>query len=546
MKNGTTKLVTTLTFAFAIGQPAWAQAGQGASNLLIYGLLALAVLIFFALLVQVSDNLLAIEAKQLGADKSGGNFSLFPNWNELFPRRLPSYVDEQPVTVLKKGFDILLEGEAEKRIEPQFRARTFAVQPPNFFGISPIPKLEVEVGDQVKAGDPLFFDKNHPDIKYCAPMSGEVIAINRGDKRAIVEVVILADKEIKYRELPALDLEGASREDLVKFLLESGAWPLIRQRPFNIVAEQGEAPRDIFISTFDSAPLAPDLNFVVEGREAAFQRGLDALAKLSGGKVYLGLNARPETPPHAAFTEAKGVEKRWFHGRHPSGNVGVQIHHIDPIRIGDKIWTLGVQEVITIGALFTERRFNVERVVAITGGELKKTAYARTHAGANVGDLIGDNLAQDHVRIISGDPLTGHKKTKEGYLDIFDDQITVIQEGDYYEMFGWLLPLTPRPSISRTFPNFLFPDLRFRADTNTHGEKRAFVMTGQYESVLPMDIYIQHLMKSIMIGDYERMEGLGIYELVEEDVALCEFVCTSKQPLQQVLRKGLNMIRDQS
>jgi Na+-transporting NADH:ubiquinone oxidoreductase subunit A len=154
--------------------------------------------------------------------------------------------------------------------------------------------------------------------------------------------------------------------------------------------------------------------------------------------------------------------------------------------------------------------------------------------------------AQDHVRIISGDPLTGHKKTKEGYLDIFDDQITVIQEGDYYEMFGWLLPLTPRPSISRTFPNFLFPDLRFRADTNTHGEKRAFVMTGQYESVLPMDIYIQHLMKSIMIGDYERMEGLGIYELVEEDVALCEFVCTSKQPLQQVLRKGLNMIRDQS
>jgi Na+-transporting NADH:ubiquinone oxidoreductase subunit A len=245
------------------------------------------------------------------------------------------------------------------------------------------------------------------------------------------------------------------------------------------------------------------------------------------------------------FTEAKGVEHRWFSGKHPAGNVGVHIHHTEPILRGDKVWTLGVQDVITLGRLFTEKRFNTERVVAVAGAELKAPKYVKTYLGAKVGDLVKDNLANDHVRYISGDVLSGEKKNEEQFLNVYDDQLTVVEEGDYFEMFGWLLPIKARPSVSRTFPNFLFPNLTFKADTNTHGEKRAFVVTGQYEAYLPMDIYLQHLMKNIIINDLERIEGLGIYELVEEDVALCEFTCTSKQPLQQILREGLDMMREQ-
>ncbi len=546
MKVRITQFITTAVL-FLFSLPLTAQSETSGGSYLVYILLAIAVIIFLGLIIQVSDNLLAIEARQLGADQGAGNVGIIPGLSDIFPKKLPAYVDNNNnrAVKLQKGHDILLEGAAEKILDAKLEVSAFAIQPTNFVGISPIPKLMVEVGDEVKAGDPLFFDKKVPEIKYCAPVSGEVIAVNRGEKRSIVEVVILADKEIKYRAYDTPDLGTVTREELVSFLLESGAWPLIRQRPYNVVADFNEAPRDIFVSTFDTAPLAPDLNFVVEGKEDDFQKGLDVLKKLTDGKVYLGLDGNGEIPPSKAFTDAQGVEKQWFMGKHPAGNVGIQIHNTDPILSGDKVWTLGVQEVITLGKLFTEQRFNAERVIALTGAELKQPKYVRTYLGAKISDLVKDNLADDHLRFISGDVLSGEKKAEGEFLNFFDDQLTVVQEGDYFEMFGWLLPIKARPSISRTFPNFLFPDLRFKADTNTHGEKRAFVVTGQYESVLPMDIYVQHLMKSIIINDLERMEGLGVYELVEEDVALCEFVCTSKQPLQQLLREGLDMMREQ-
>ena len=272
---------------------------------------------------------------------------------------------------------------------------------------------------------------------------------------------------------------------------------------------------------------------------------MDVLNKLTNGKVHLGLNARGSEAPSSIFTAAQGVETHWFHGKHPAGNVGIQIHHISPISSGEKVWTLGVQEVITLGKVFLEGRYYADRVVAVTGAELKEPSYIKTFTGAKIGELVKDNLNNDNIRLISGDVLSGTKKTEEQFLGFFDDQVTVVEEGDYYEMFGWLAPVTPRPSISRTFPNFLFPDLKFKADTNTHGEKRAFVVTGQYEQMLPMDILPQHLMKAIIIGDIERMEGLGIHELSEEDVALCEFACTSKQSLQKILRDGLDLIREQ-
>jgi Na+-transporting NADH:ubiquinone oxidoreductase subunit A len=524
--------------------PLMAQDGASGQSYLVYIMLAVAIIIFLGLIIQVSDNLLAIEARNMGAEKKS-SVGLFPRPGEIFPKKLPKYVDGDKAIRLNRGYNILLEGTAENVLVEEESVTTFAIQPPNFVGISPIPKLMVEVGDEVKAGDPILFDKKVPEVKYCAPVSGEVIAVNRGEKRAITEVVILADKEMKYRDLKPVDLDKASREELVEFLLESGAWPLIRQRPYNVVAESKETPRNIFISTFDTAPLAPDLNFVVEGKGADFQKGLDVLNKLTEGKVYLGLDGNGKTAPSPVFTEAKGVEHRWFIGKHPAGNVGVHIHHTEPILRGDKVWTLGVQDVITLGRLFTEKRFNTERVVAVAGAELKAPKYVKTYLGAKVGDLVKDNLANDHVRYISGDVLSGEKKNEEQFLNVYDDQLTVVEEGDYFEMFGWLLPIKARPSVSRTFPNFLFPNLTFKADTNTHGEKRAFVVTGQYEAYLPMDIYLQHLMKNIIINDLERIEGLGIYELVEEDVALCEFTCTSKQPLQQILREGLDMMREQ-
>jgi Na+-transporting NADH:ubiquinone oxidoreductase subunit A len=403
----------------------------------------------------------------------------------------------------------------------------------------------VQVGDNVKAGDHLFHDKTFSDIQYVSPVSGEVIAINRGDRRSIVEVVVLADKNQQYRKLPNIDLEKASRQELVNFLLDTGGWPLIRQRPFDVVAGQNDVPDNIFISTFDSAPLAPDLNLVVEGRGEAFQKGIDVLNKLTSGKVYLGLNAASKEVPSKVFTEARGVEKRWFHGKHPAGNVGIQIHHVAPIRPKTIVWTLGVQEVITLGALFSEGRYNAERVVALAGAELKAPKYARTFIGANIGELLTDNLSNIHVRYISGDVLSGQAKTPANFLNFHDDQVTVIEEGDYYETFGWLIPGKSTPTASRTFSNFLFPNKEYRADTNIHGDKRAFVVTGQYESVLPMDIYPQHLFKAILSNDYEKMEGLGIHELIEEDVALCEFACTSKQQLQQILRTGLDMMHEQ-
>ncbi len=523
-----------------------AQSATGSSsNTFMYLLLAIVVLIAFFIIVQVADNLLRVEAKKTGAEQSGENFSIFPGLSEIFKPKAPEYVNGSRVISLKKGFDIKLEGAALPVVDETVKANTFAVQPPNFRGISPIPKLLVEIGDSVKAGDHLFFDKKNEDVKYVAPVSGEIIAVNRGDRRSIAEVVILADKDQQFKTLPVFDLEQNTREALISYLLENGGWTLLRQRPYDIIANHLDIPDNIFISTFDSAPLAPENNLLVKGREAAFEKGLEVLGKLTRGKVHLGLDANGKSAPPAVFTEAKGVEKHWFQGQHPVGNVGIQIHHTAPITPKTIVWTLGVQEVISLGAMFTEKRFNAERIVALTGSELETPKYVRTYIGANIGELINGKLKQEHVRYISGDVLSGNQKNPENFLDYYDDQVTVIEEGDKFEVFGWLMPDLGTPSASKALPGWLFPNTKYRVNTNMHGERRAFVVTGQYEDVLPMDIYPQQLLKAVLTNDYEKMEGLGIHELVEEDIALCEFVCTSKQPLQHILRQGLEMMHEQ-
>lgn len=522
-----------------------AQGGQeGSSNWFIYLVLATVVILFFVVMIQVSDNMLAIEAKRMGVKDDGDGFSIFPSLSDILPNNKPDFIGEEEQLVrLKQGHDILLEGEAVAKVETAAEVSTYAITVSDYLGISPIPKMMVEVGDNVKAGDPLFFDKKRPNIMHTAPVSGEVIDIKRGAKRSIRQVIILADKEMKFKSFKVPNLEKASREDIVQFMLESGSWNFLRQRPYNTTPDPEVLPRDIYISTFDTAPLAPDLNLVVAGREAAFQKGLDVLTKLTAGEVHLGLDGRKESKASAVFTQALGVKKTWFSGKHPAGNVGVQIHNTQPLSSGEVIWTPEVQDVIALGELFLSGKYDTSRVVALTGVELKKGKYIRTYQGARLGELLKDNIASDNIRIISGDVLSGTKRSADDFLGIYDNQVTVVEEGDDYEMFGWLLPIKPRPSVSGTFPTTFIPGMKFKADTNTHGEKRAFVVTGLYERMLPMDIYLQHLMKSILIGDLEQMEGLGILELVEEDVALAEFACVSKQPLQSILRDGLDKMR---
>lgn len=525
---------------------AQAQSG-GLSNALLTALFAVALLILLVIILLVSDIFMGEEARKIGADKNGENYSLFPSLSEITRSKSPGYTKGSSVTHLKRGHDIKLEGEA-KKVLGEVRVNTVAVSPRDFIGMSPIPKVLVEKDDEVKAGDILFFDKKRPEIKYASPVSGQVVDVIRGAKRAIDKVVILADKEQKYVDRETPNLNGfASREDLVNYLTESGVWAFIRQRPFELVADPADTPRDIFVSTFDSAPLAPDLDFIIQRNAAGFQRGLDVLAKLTGGKVHLGLNANVDNPPALAFTRAQNVEKHWFKGPHPAGNVGIQIHHTAPINKDDVVWVVNAQDVAIIGDLFVTGKYKAERTIALTGAEVRDAKYYRVPVGANVEDILKNNILTEHkTRTVAGDVLTGKQIDNDGYLGFFDDQITVLHENDEYELFGWMNPVAVRPSVSSTFPGSAFSDITYRAETNTHGEPRALVVTGQYESVLPMDVYPQHLVKAILANDFERMEGLGIYELAPEDVALCEFACTSKTNVQDILRQGLEVVREQS
>lgn len=536
--------LSVFTLLSLMSTPLLAQ-GNGSSSWFTYSLIFAAAIVFIGAVVVVAQSLVLAEAKRSGVDLQRENASLFSGLSQYFMASFPDYLKGKKLHLLKAGHNIDLIGEVENEEVRTFHANRYALQPINFRGIKPIPKLEVEEGTNVLAGDPIFYDKANPQIKYVAPVSGEFVELRRGPKRAIHELVILADKEIKYREIPDFDLNKSDRKALKEHLMEYGAWPLIIERPFDIVPDPEEDPKSIFISTFDTSPLAADMDIVVNGKEADFQAGLDVLKKLTDGKVYLGLDGRRETPPAKAFTEAEGVEKHYFKGKHPAGNVGVHIHHIDPIRMGDKVWTVDVQNVIRIGALFTKKKYIAERIVAITGNKVKEPEYVKTLVGANIGELLNGKIEENDVRVINGNVLCGKAKNKEQYLNEFSNQITVIEEGNYYEMFGWLIPGKLRPSVSYTYPNFILPGLKFKADTNAHGERRAFVYTGLYEQLLPMDIYLQELMKSIMINEFERMDGLGILELSEEDVALAEFACISKMPLQKLLRDGLDYVKTQ-
>ncbi|MEJ6751080.1 MAG: Na(+)-translocating NADH-quinone reductase subunit A [Bacteroidia bacterium] len=442
---------------------------------------------------------------------------------------------------IKRGMDIKLEGAPSLDVHQANSPATFAVKPTDFKGL--VPKMHVKQGDKVKAGDCLFADKKNDKICFTAPVSGEIAEVVRGDRRAILAVKILADSETAYKSFNTSGFVDKSREEVVELLLASGLWPFIVQRPYGLLADPSIAPKAIHVSGFDSAPLAADLSISLKGQEANLKTGFEILKKLTEGKVHLNVHA---TKDSSIYNSLEGVEKTIFSGPHPSGLVGVQINKIDPINKGDVVWTIKPQHVAFIGKFFETGNLDLEQTIVVAGSEIRKPAYYATRLGASVSELLMDNVSNDNVRVISGNVLTGTKIAQDGYLGYYDNQISVIPEGDHFEMLGWLLPSYPRPTLSSTFPLFKFFKKTFKVNTNPHGENRAYVVTGQYEKVMPMNIMPQQLIKSVMAKDLELMENLGIYEVIEEDMALCEFVCTSKIDVQRVLSEGLELMAEES
>lgn len=442
---------------------------------------------------------------------------------------------------LKKGLDINLQGVAEKVLIAAPLSEEYALTPDDYIGV--VPKLLVKVDDEVKAGTPLFFDKKHPEILFTSPVSGVVTAINRGEKRKIINVVIRPSAERDYEDFTARKLEDLTGESLKELMLKSGLWPFVIQRPYGVIADPSDTPRDIFVSGFDSSPLAPDFDFILQNTGDDFALGIEAVKKLTPGKVHLGLSDESHSK---IFGKLEGVvEIDTFSGPHPAGNVGVQIHHVAPVNKGDIVWTMDVHSLIFLGRLLRTGRLDLSKVIALAGSCVKKPRYYRIISGARVDTLLKDTIETEEgvtPRVISGNVLTGKKISPDGFISYNANMISVIPEGDRYEMLGWIAPRFGKFSMSHSYFSWLMPGKSYNLDTNMNGGQRAFVVTGQYEKVLPMDIYPVYLLKAILAGDIDKMENLGIYEVIEEDLALCEFVCTSKTDVQAILRGGIDQM----
>ncbi|MEJ6793334.1 MAG: Na(+)-translocating NADH-quinone reductase subunit A [Lacinutrix sp.] len=440
---------------------------------------------------------------------------------------------------IKKGLDIKLKGAAEMVTENAIVSNTCTVRPQDFHSV--IPKLSVKVGEKVKAGQALFFNKSNENVKFASPVSGEVVEIARGQKRKILSVKIQADKEQSYEDFGTLNVESAKAEDIRARLLASGCWAFVKQRPYDVIANSEVAPKAIFVSGYASAPLAADLDYALAGKEAELQAAVSALAKLTEGHVHVVVGKNGNSP----LAGLSGVSIHKVSGPHPAGNVGTLINKIDPINKGETVWTVAAQDLVIIGELLLTGKFNAERLVAFAGSSVKKPRYFKTKIGSEIATMVYDNgVDKDgNDRIISGNVLSGTHVKPDGNLDYYSNVITVIPEGDDYEFFGWNKPIFNKVSTSRALTfSWLTPKKEFALNTNTNGEHRAFVLTGTYEQVFPLDIFPLQILKACMYQDLDEMEALGMYEVAPEDFALTEFVCVSKQPHQEIIRKGLDLM----
>ncbi len=440
---------------------------------------------------------------------------------------------------IKKGLDIKLVGEAEKVSESAAKSNYFSIRPEDFHGITP--KLIAKEGSKIKAGEPIFYDKSNQEVKFVSPVSGEITEIARGEKRRILAIKILADKDQKFTDNGKFNVDSAKAEDIKAHLLASGCWPFIKQRPYDVIANPDREPKSIFVSAHASAPLAADFDFALKGKETELQAAVTALGKLTKGNVHVSIGNKEYSP----FNGLEGIDLHYVTGPHPSGNVGTQINKIDPVNKGEVVWTINPQDLVIIGELLLTGKFNAERVVALVGASVQKPRYFVTKLGCEVASMIYDNgIEKDaNVRIISGNVLSGKQVKPDGYLDYYSNTITVIPEGDDYELFGWLKPEFKKISSSRALTfSWLSSNKKYDLNTNTNGEHRAFVTTGTYEEVFPLDIFPMQILKSCMYKDLDEMEALGMYEVAPEDFALTEFVCVSKQPHQQIIREGLDLM----
>jgi len=444
---------------------------------------------------------------------------------------------------IRKGVNIPLQGAAKKEVKSLPDSAYYAIKPSDFAGLTP--KLLVKQGALVKAGTPLFYSKENDKIVFCSPVSGEVSEIIRGEKRRILRVLIKADQKNNSEDFGVISLNSAKREEVLSKVLSSGLWPLFVQRPFDVIANPQDKPKAIFVTGFDSSPLAPETSMIVGGKTEQINAGLKALVILAdGAKVHLNKYEGDSS----ISTNVSGVTTNTFSGPHPAGNVGVQIHHIDPINAEEIVWTMKIQDVIQIGETLLTGKYQPTKTIAFVGSEVNDPCYYTIKQGAQLTSLIEGNVSDKNNRVISGNVLTGTKIHKDGYLGFYHQQVTVEEEGDQAQFFmteGWLAPGFNKFSLSRTFPSWIMKNKKYKLNTNLNGEERAFVFSGQYENVFPFDIYPVHLIKSVMANDIEKMEELGIYEVAPEDFALCEYVCTSKINSQDIIRKGLNHLKNE-
>jgi len=440
---------------------------------------------------------------------------------------------------IKKGLNINLVGAAEQTTSKAVLSNVYAINLNDFHGITP--KMLVKQGAEVKAGEALFFNKNREDMMFVSPVSGELVEINRGARRRILSLKILADKEQVTVSNAILNIEKASKEEVKKYLLKSGCWPFIKQRPYDIIANPDANPKSIFISGYTTAPLAADSDYILKGKENELQAAVTALSKLTPGKVHVSVGKSSAS----TLSVLQGIELHKVSGPHPAGLVGTQINMIDPINKGETVWTVTPQDLVIIGELLLTGKFNAERIVALAGSSIKSPKYYQTKIGTEVSTILyGSGVTNDNFRVINGDVLTGSKSRPDGYLGYYNNTVTAIPEGDDYEFFGWNKPIFNKISATRALTfSWMQPNKKYDLDTNTNGEHRAFVVTGMYEKVFPMDIYPLQLLKACMVQDLDEMEQLGLYEVAPEDFSLTEFVCVSKQPHQQIIREGLDLLQ---
>ena len=442
------------------------------------------------------------------------------------------------VIKLRKGLDINLKGKAPHEWLGVKAPGFYSLVPDDFTGVTP--KVVVKEQEYVMAGGPLFIDKNHPELKFVSPVSGVVTSVERGARRKVMNIVVEAAAEQDYEEFGPKDPAQMTGEEVKDLLLRAGMFAFIRQRPYDVIADPTQQPKAIFVSAFDSSPLAPDFEFVLKGEEDNFQTGLTALSRMA--KTCLGIRSSQSSK---ALTEAKHVDVNVFEGPHPAGNVGVQINHVAPIAKGETVWTLGAEAVIFIGRLMNTGRVDLTRTVALTGSEVLKPGYCKLKVGALLTNVFKGNVTTDKdLRYISGNVLTGKQVSPNGFLGAFHTQLTVIPEGGgTHEMLGWIMPRLDQFSTSHSYFSWLRGKKEYVLDARVKGGERHMIMSNEYDRVFPMDIFPEYLVKAIIAGDIDRMEALGIYEVAPEDFALCEFVCSSKVEVQRIVRAGLDMLR---